>query len=339
MIDFRDLVKAGVHFGHQKSRWSPKMAPYIWGFKNNIHLIDVSKTASQLEKASKFLGKLAEDGKSILWVGTKRSAQGIILDVATKLKMPYVNHRWIGGSLSNFPQVKKSITKLLHFEDIIARAKDYSHYTKKELNTYQKVVDRLEKNVGGIRNLKMPIGAVVFVDVRKEQSAVKEAARMGIPVVALVDTNSDPSLVDYVIPANDDAPRSVSIIINYLSDAVAKGCEVAAKKIKEAAAAKAAATKVASETKQAKPDTKKLDSKKVVAAKVADKKIEVAATKEKKVAPVKMVEKKELVKKTIVKSAAQKTIMKKTPASKTTTPKTKTKTTIAKTKSATSSKK
>jgi small subunit ribosomal protein S2 len=257
MIDFRELVKAGVHFGHQKSRWSPKMAPYIWGFKNNVHLIDVSKTASQLEKAAHFLQKLAEDDKTILWVGTKRPAQEAIFATACSLKMPYVNNRWIGGTLSNFPQVKKSITKLMHFEDVIARAQNASHYTKKELNTFQKIVDRLEKNVGGIRNLKMPVGALVVVDVHKERSAIREASTMGIPVVALVDTNSDPSLVNYVIPANDDAPRSITLILNYLRDAVAKGIEVAQKKQKEAR------VKLLEEKKEAQV------AKKVLAAKVA----------------------------------------------------------------------
>lgn len=226
MIDFRKLVQAGVHFGHQKSRWSPKMAPYIWGFKNNIHLIDVSKTANQMQKSAAFLRDVVADGKTILWIGTKKPAQKVIFESAQLLQMPYVNHRWIGGTLSNFSQVKKSITKLLHLEDVIARAQKFSHYTKKELNTFQKLVDRLEKNIGGIRKLTWPIGAIVVVDVYKEQAAVKEASRMGIPVIALVDTNSDPSLVNYVIPANDDAPRSIALIINYLAEAVQEGAEL-----------------------------------------------------------------------------------------------------------------
>ena len=231
MIDFRRLIKAGTHFGHQTSRWSPKMAPYIWGHKNGVHLIDVSKTAHQLEKAAKFLESISAQGKSVLWVGTKKPAQAIIYTTATHLNMPYVNHRWIGGTLNNYAQVKKSVTRLLHFEDIIDRSEKFPHYTKKELNTFSKVVDRLKKNVGGIRSLSWPVGALVVVDVKKERSAIKEAASMKIPVIALVDTNSDPSLVDYVVPGNDDAPRAIQVIIDYLMAAVEKGIqETAAKK-------------------------------------------------------------------------------------------------------------
>lgn len=227
MMDFRSLVKAGIHFGHRTSVWCPKMAPYIWGYKNNVHLIDVSKTAYYLEKAAQFLENVAAEGKTILWVGTKKSAQNAIFEAAKRLNQPYVNHRWIGGTLSNYTQVKKSVTKLLHYEDILSRSSSFPYYTKKELNTFSKIVDRLKKNIGGIVNVKWPIGAVVLIDVRKEQSALKEAHTMGIPVVALVDTNSDPSLVDYVIPGNDDAPRAVKIIVDYLAEAVVRGQEAA----------------------------------------------------------------------------------------------------------------
>lgn len=223
-IDFKDLVKAGVHFGHQKSRWCPKMAPYIWGFKNDIYLIDVVKTAHLMEQAAKFLESVAAQGKPIMWIGTKKAAQAAIQKTAGSLSMPFVTHRWVGGTLSNFSQVKKSVTKLLHYEDILAKSAN-SPYTKKELNVYGKIVDRLKQNVGGILGLNMPLGALVVVDVRKEQSAIREAVVMGIPVIALVDTNSDPSLVDYVIPANDDVPRSIEIIVDYLGQAVAQGAE------------------------------------------------------------------------------------------------------------------
>ena len=233
MIDFRWLIKAGTHFGHQTSRWSPKMASYIWGHKNGVHLIDVSKTAHQLEKAAKFLESISAQGKSVLWVGTKKPAQAIIYTTATHLNMPYVNHRWIGGTLNNYAQVKKSVTRLLHFEDIIDRSEKFPHYTKKELNTFSKVADRLKKNVGGIRNLSWPVGALVIVDVKKERSALKEAASMKIPVIALVDTNSDPSMVDYVIPGNDDAPRAIKVIVDYLIAAVEKGIQGAAAKKQE----------------------------------------------------------------------------------------------------------
>jgi small subunit ribosomal protein S2 len=222
----KKLVEAGVHFGHLMSRWCPKMAQYIWGKRNKVHLIDVSKTAHQLERAAKFLETVAAEGKQILWVGTKKAAQDAIAQAAKTSHMPSVNHRWIGGTLSNFIQVKKSVTKLAHHEDVIEKAEKMPHYTKKELNVFQKLVQRLDKNVGGIRQLKWPIGAVVIVDVRKEAAALREAVTMGIPVVGLVDTNNDPSLVDYVIPGNDDAPEAVACILEVLSTAAADGVEL-----------------------------------------------------------------------------------------------------------------
>jgi small subunit ribosomal protein S2 len=241
MIDFRSLVKAGVHFGHQTTRWCPKMAPYIWGSKNNVHLIDVSKTAIQMERAAKFLHDIAAEGKQIMWVGTKKAARDVVTKAGSDLHQPYVYHRWIGGTLSNNTQVKKSVTKLLHYEDVINKADMFPHYTKKEFNVFQKMVERLKKNVGGIRNLTWPLGAIVLIDVTKERSALKEAAIMGVPVVALVDTNSDPSFVDYVIPANDDAPKAIELVVDYLAQAVAKGLEAAKQRQQEAGSAQDAA--------------------------------------------------------------------------------------------------
>lgn len=224
----KKLVEAGVHFGHLVSRWCPKMGPYIWGHRNKIHLINVQMTAIQLDKAANFLESVAAEGKQVLWVGTKKAAQDSVRMAAGKTSMPFVNHRWIGGTLSNNSQVKKSVTKLQHHEDIVAKAEqakseNQMHYTKKEINVYQKLADRLNKNVGGIRQLKWPLGALVVVDVRKEAAAVREAVKVGIPVVAIVDTNGDPSQIDYVIPANDDAPRSINTVFEPLIEAVLKG--------------------------------------------------------------------------------------------------------------------
>ncbi|MBY0109854.1 MAG: 30S ribosomal protein S2 [Candidatus Babeliaceae bacterium] len=227
MIDLKQLIKSGVQFGHQTWRWNPKMNPYIWGHKNGIHLIDVSKTAFQLEKAAQFLESLASQGKSVLWVGTKKSAQAVLPKVLEVVKSPSVTHRWIGGTLTNYPQVKKSVTKMLHFEDILAKSES-SHYIKKELNLFNKMKERLEKNVGGIRELRWPVGALVVVDVNKEHVAIKEAKSAGVPIVALVDTNSDPSGIDFVIPTNDDAPRALEVILAYLAEAVKRGQQVAA---------------------------------------------------------------------------------------------------------------
>ncbi|HRN78000.1 MAG TPA: 30S ribosomal protein S2 [Candidatus Dependentiae bacterium] len=263
-IDFKELGKAGTHFGHRSARWNPKMAPFIWGTKNKVHLIDISKTASHLEQAAKFLESVAADNKTILWVGTKKPAQKAVTEVAMKLGMPYVNHRWIGGTLSNFAQVKKAVTKLLHLEDILAKSEKFPHYTKKELNEFKKDTERLEKSVGGIRTLKWPVGALVLVDVGRENSALLEAVNMHVPVVAIVDTNCDPSLVDYVIPANDDAVSSISLIMNHLGNAVEAGKKIALEKEKEAASektkkgeAKKAPSSVEASTKNKAKSTKK----------------------------------------------------------------------------------
>lgn len=220
---YKKLIEAGVHFGHQASRWSPKMEQYIWGTKNKIHLIDVSQTAYQLEKSAAFLKDVAAKGQQILWVGTKKSAQNVVREIALKLDMPYVDHRWVGGTLSNFSQVKKSVTRLLYDEDIVAKFEKYPFYTKKELSVIKKRVERSRKVVGGITNLKWPIGAIILVDVSKEESALKEASTMGIPVVGLVDTNSDPSLVDFVIPSNDDSEKSIRCVMEFLANAVEQG--------------------------------------------------------------------------------------------------------------------
>lgn len=276
MIDFRLLVKSGVHFGHQSSRWCPRMAPYIWGQKNGVHLIDVSKTAYCLEKAAKFLEETAKAGKTILWIGTKKPAQESIKEAGRTSGMPSVTHRWIGGTLTNHLQVKKSITKYLHLGDVLKRA-DGTHYTKKELNSFQKRLERLEKNIGGIIKMRWPIGAIVVVDVRKEMSAIKEASVMGIPVVALVDTNSDPLLVNHVIPANDDAPKSIKVLVDYLAESAKKGKETfdaeqkEARKVEDALLKEKAAAKKAAPKKEAasKPAEQKEAPKKAAEAKPA----------------------------------------------------------------------
>lgn len=239
-IDIKDLVKARVHFGHRTTKWNPRMAPFIWGTKNNIHLINVSKTAVLLERAAQFLETVASEGKTILWVGTKKPAQAKITEVAQKLESPYVVHRWIGGSLTNFPQVKKSVTKMLHYEDILEKA-DRDRYTKKELNRFSKIATKLQNNIGGIRTLRLPIGALVVVDVMKEKAAIKEALNEGVPVVALIDTNGDPSGIEYLVPCNDDAVSSINMVTDYLAQAAARGAQKASQeraKAREAEAAK-----------------------------------------------------------------------------------------------------
>ncbi|NBX78381.1 30S ribosomal protein S2 [bacterium] len=229
MVDFSQLIKAGLHFGHQTSRWCPKMAPYIWGQRGGVHLLDISKIAYSLEKAAVFLESVAAEGKTVLWVGTKKPAKELIVNTAKALNMPYVDHRWVGGTITNFYQVKKAVTKYLHYQDVIAKAAvtENHHYTKKELGGFQKSSDRMEKTVGGLKELRMPLGALVVIDVRKEITAIQEATAAGIPVVALVDTNGDPEGVSFVIPGNDDSPNGIQLVLEYLAARVAKGAEFA----------------------------------------------------------------------------------------------------------------
>jgi len=318
MVDFRELVRLGAHFGHIKRRLHPKMNRYIWGVKNDVHLIDVSKTAPLIERAAKFLEGVAAEGKTILWVGTKKPAQSAIFEASQKLKMPYVNHRWIGGTLSNFSQVKKSVTKLLHYQDILDKSEKFPYYTKKEMNSIGKMVDRLKKNIGGIKDLSWPIGAVVLVDVIKEGSAMREARTVGVPVVALVDTNSDPSLVDHVIPINDDSARVVKFVIDYLSEAAAKGKQEAkevAKKAKEKAAAEAEQKKLkakGAKASEAKKTAPKPAPKKVFAKPASSKKPAAPVKKTSKPAEKVAAKKKEETAKPAPKKVAAKPVEKKT---------------------------
>jgi len=220
-LELKKLLDVGLHFGHKTSRWSPKMRPFIWGSRNKVHLVDVSKTAFLLELAAKFAKDMAANGGSFLFVGTKKPAQDLVRKAANDLNMPYVVHRWIGGTLSNFEQVKKAITRLLHFQDVIK--KNQNNYKKKELVMIQKEIERLEKNVGGIINLDYPPAALIVVDGKKEQAAIKEASRLGIPIIALLDTNTDPDGVTHVIPGNDDSPKAIEFVLNFLTSSISAG--------------------------------------------------------------------------------------------------------------------
>jgi len=314
MIDFSQLIKVGLHFGHQTSRWSPSMAPYIWGHRNGVHLIDVSKIAFNLDKSAKFLESVAAKGETILWVGTKKSASKAVAEFAQKMDMPYVEHRWVGGTITNFYQVKKAVTKFLHYEDIVAKAED-SQYTKKEISLFQKTADRLKNIVGGLKNLTLPIGAIVIIDVKKEATAVSEARAAGVPIVGLVDSNSDPRGVDYVIPGNDDSEKGISFVLNHLTTAVQRGLEAKVIKESEAAAEKlasAAARKAAKTIKKAPAKQQAAPAKAKSADKPAEKKaapVKAAPKKEeapKKAAPVKAAAKKEAAPKAAAEKPAKK---------------------------------
>ena len=219
VISMKQLLEAGVHFGHQTRRWNPKMAPYIFTERNGIYIIDLQKTVKMIDEAYDFVKEVAASGKPILFVGTKKQAQAAIHDEAIRCDMFYVNHRWLGGMLTNYKTISQRIKRLY---DIQAMEEDgtFEKLSKKEVAKLQLEYDKLEKFLGGIKEMKGMPGAIFVVDPKKEKIAVKEARILGIPVVGIVDTNCDPDDVDYVIPANDDAIRAVKLIAGCMADAV-----------------------------------------------------------------------------------------------------------------------
>lgn len=223
VISMKQLLEAGVHFGHQTRRWNPKMAPYIFTERNGIYIIDLQKTVKKAEEAYNFIKEVATEGKDILFVGTKKQAQEAIQEEAIRSNMHFVNNRWLGGMLTNFTTIKSRIRKL---EDIERMQEDgtFDVLPKKEVIKLKGELEKLEKNLGGIRNLDASnVGAMFIVDPRKEKNAILEAKILGIPVVAIVDTNCDPEEVDYVIPGNDDAIRAVKLITAKMADAIIEG--------------------------------------------------------------------------------------------------------------------
>ena len=221
----KSLLEAGVHFGHETKRWNPKMKRYIFGQKNGIYIIDLSKTQDAILKACDFLKSVASSGNYVLFVGTKKQAQEIVKEEASRCGMFYVNQRWLGGMLTNFQTIKKSVKRLLDLE----RMKEdgtFAKLSKKEVSALSKEMFKLNKNLEGIRAMiKLP-KAMFLIDAKKEDIAAKEAKTLGIPVVAVVDTNSDPDLVKYVIPANDDAIRSIKLLTGLIADSVLEGKEI-----------------------------------------------------------------------------------------------------------------
>lgn len=223
VISMKQLLEAGVHFGHQTRRWNPKMAPYIFTERNGIYIIDLQKTVKKAEEAYNFLREVSESGKDILFVGTKKQAQEAIQEEAIRSNMHFVNNRWLGGMLTNFKTIKTRIKRL---EDLERMQEDgtFDVLPKKEVIKLKGEMEKLVKNLGGIKNLDASnIGAMFVVDPRKEKNAISEAKILGIPVVAIVDTNCDPEEVDYVIPGNDDAIRAVKLIAAKMADAIIEG--------------------------------------------------------------------------------------------------------------------
>ncbi len=218
----KQLLEAGVHFGHQTRRWNPKMAEYISTERNGIYIIDLQKTVKKIEDAYMFVRDIAADGGNVLFVGTKKQAQDAIKEEAERCEMYYVNVRWLGGMLTNFKTIKKSIQKLNNLNKM-AEDGTFDLLPKKEVASLQKEMADLEKNLGGIKSMKGLPSCIFIVDPKKEKNAVDEARKLGIPVVAIVDTNCDPDEVDYVIPGNDDAIRAIKLIASTLADAVLEG--------------------------------------------------------------------------------------------------------------------
>lgn len=222
-VDMKALFEAGVHFGHKTSRWHPKMAPYIHSKRQDSHIIDLAKTAEALEKALPELTKIAASGKKILFVGTKKQAKDVVRQAAESINQPYVVERWIGGMLTNGATIAQQIKKLKNLEKRMASGDLEKRYNKLEVQRFQEEIDNLNFKYGGIKNLMGKPGAVVVVDALTDANAVREAEALGVPVFAVVDTNVNPTGIDYVIPGNDDAIKSIQQLLDYFTAAVAEG--------------------------------------------------------------------------------------------------------------------
>ena len=247
--NFDQLLQAGCHFGHLKRKWNPAMAPYIYTERNGIHIIDLHKTAAKIDEAADALKQIAKSGKKILFVATKKQTKEVIAEKAASVNMPYVIERWPGGMLTNFPTIRKAMKKMANIDKLMADG-TYSNLSKRELLQITRQRAKLEKNLGSIADLTRLPSALFVVDVLKEQIAVREANRLGIPVFGIVDTNSDPNNIDFVIPANDDAKDSVEVILNACCTAIAEGIE---ERKAEKADEKAADAQAEADAEEAKP--------------------------------------------------------------------------------------
>ena len=228
-ITMKELLEAGVHFGHQTKRWNPRMKEYIFGERNGIYIIDLQKTLKMFKEASKYVTDLALEGKTILFVGTKRQAQDAIAEEATRCGMFYINQRWLGGLLTNWTTVQKSVKRLQELDEMATDGR-YDLMTKKEVIKLERERKHLQANLAGIKNMRRLPDALFVVDSNNETIAVKEARKLGIPVVAVVDTNCDPTLVDYIIPGNDDALRAIRLFTSKVADSIVEGVQMSGDK-------------------------------------------------------------------------------------------------------------
>jgi len=221
-ISMKLLLEAGVHFGHQTRKWNPKMKPYLFGARNGIHIVDLQTTARLLKEAYGFIVKAVSDGGSVLFVGTKKQAQDSIVGEAERCGMFHVCNRWLGGTLTNFQTIRKSIDRLKELEEM-KRDGSLNRYTKKEIMRMEKELMKLERSLGGIKDMDELPSALFIIDIRKEKIAVNEGKKLGIPIVAVVDSNGDPEHIDYIIPGNDDAIRSIKLLTSIIADACIEG--------------------------------------------------------------------------------------------------------------------
>ncbi len=228
-----EMVESGVHYGHQTRKWNPKMKPYLMKDKGGIYIIDLEQTVKCLDKAAEFLGELSSKGKQILFVGCKRQAQDAVAEAAEAIGQLYVNHRWLGGTLTNLATIRRSVERLKYLEDI-EKSPDFKKMSKKELSSLGRERTKLFRNLKGIRDMEKLPAAMVIVDSARETIAVAEALRLNIPVIAIVDTNADPSVIDYPIPGNDDATRSIRLLLQNLVDSVVSAKGRAKDEVKEA---------------------------------------------------------------------------------------------------------
>jgi small subunit ribosomal protein S2 len=222
VVTRRELLEAGVHFGHQTRRWNPKMGRYLYGERSGIYIIDLEKSLTGLEEAHAYASELGRRGGTILFIGTKKQAQEVVSEHATRVGMPYVNNRWLGGMLTNFATISKRLGRLRELREM-ERSGATSYLPKKEVIRLRREEDKLERNLGGLQDLERLPDAVFVVDTKKEHIAVNEARKLGLPVIAIVDTNCDPDEVDYVIPGNDDAIRAVTLVTRIIADAIGEG--------------------------------------------------------------------------------------------------------------------
>jgi small subunit ribosomal protein S2 len=231
ILNMKELLESGVHFGHQTRRWNPKMKPYIFGSRNGIHIIDLQKTVKLFNGIHDFVVRTVSEGYPVLFVGTKKQSHDAIVEESERCGMFYVVNRWLGGTLTNFQTIKRSINRLKELEKMIEDG-SINRYTKKEALKMEKELIKLEKNLGGIKNMDELPGAVFIVDPKREHIAVKEVKKMGIPIIAITDTNCDPDDIDYIIPGNDDAIRSIKLICSKIADACIAGHNLAEERLR-----------------------------------------------------------------------------------------------------------